>query len=70
MMQQTLHYPSINPGWTSQPCTATANHINVESYLALGDGHGGEGVDLVFLTVQKYLGFYGGLYALQVCIDG
>lgn len=24
MMQQTLHYPSINPGWTSQPCTATA----------------------------------------------
>ncbi len=53
MIQQTPPL-SLHESWadvTSLHCYS--NHINVESYLALGDGHGGEGVDLVFLTVSK-----------------
>lgn len=53
MMQQTLHYPSINPGVDVTTSHCYSNHINVESSLALGDGHGGEGVDFVFLTMSK-----------------
>lgn len=53
MIQQTTP-PSLHISWMDVTTLHRySNHINVESYLALGDGSGGEGIDLVFLIVSK-----------------
>lgn len=53
MIQQTTPL-SLHLSWMDVTTLHRySNHINVESYLALGDGSGGEGIDLVFLTVSK-----------------
>lgn len=53
MIQQTpsLSFHKSQVYVTTLHCYS--NHINVERYLELGDGHGGEGVALLFLTVSE-----------------